>query len=371
MLEYLYPLYNLCIWFLCFILAYNGIKQTHPRYREILTKREKKRRNIIIFLFILFSLFTFYSGDDERYAEFVAEGYKNVYSSMEYVYVLLAQLVSPYYILWKACIYIPALLFMYGALRKFGVDSFITYMVFILLLLYSCGATRSVLPYFMFLYAIALYEDKRLIIRLMAYIIAFSSILFHSSMAVPVVFFIVSSLFSLSKTKIWILVLLLPLLLYGFNSVLDNLFELDFLVGTHAGDKVASYLDDGRDEVVSHSMVYYFTTSMAYLLTLIIEFYAIKAYFRKVLSPGLQKVVVISIFTLLFSVLLMLSHLFNSEVFVTRYLGFVPFLTFVLVLPIIQNKIAPRWIQSAFIIVGFIKVSVTLLYRIYDLAVNI
>lgn len=367
---FLYPLYNLFIWSICFLIAYNGIKYSRPKSRLLETQSDKKKRKWLFIFFILFSLFTFYSGDDERYAEFVTEGYKNLYSSMEQVYVLMAQLVSPHYLLWKAMIYIPALFFMYYALRKLEVESYITYMMFILLLLYSFGAARAVLPYFMFLFAIALREDKRTKYKFLAYIIAFSTIIFHSSMIVPVIFFIFSSVLSLSKTKVWFLILLLPFLIIGFNYLLDQLFELNLLVGTHAGDRLASYTDDNRDEAVAHSMVSNFTTGINYFLIVLLEIYGLKAYFKKVLTPSQEKIVVISLLTLLFSVLVLLSNMYNSEIFASRYLSFIPFLTFVLAYPIIKYRIAPRWVRDMFFVLAFFKVNLTLIYRMYDLAVN-
>ena len=127
--------YNVILWNICFLMAYNrSFRRGYNVNRGCCGDQAYKQ---LFFLFIMFSLFTFFGGDIKRDLEFVKEEfeYADIYEHIgrEQIYIFIASISHKTLLIYKFFIYVPALLITYYSLKLTNKDNYVTLLLFLCL----------------------------------------------------------------------------------------------------------------------------------------------------------------------------------------------------------------------------------------------
>lgn len=364
--EYLFPLYNLVIWDICFFLAVAGYLRSHPRYRLISNPRDSQVKYILFFLFFMYTMFTFFGGDNKRYVEFVVSAYKD--EVFETFYNKLAGIVTPSVFLWKFFVYVPALYFVHKAIKNFKVNSYVTYLAFILFAMPSYGSTRAILAYSLFVYAASVLENKGWIKIPLTYLLVICCFFFHNSMAIPIGLFLLTPFFKLNKKMLLLSIVLIPVLVGMVSFSIEYLLESDMLVDTYVGTKMESNTDENRRE---SELAYSSMTGMIFLwmdivTTIMLLFYCVKALYLKLLPKGMERLVKVCFLLLLFCIIVLVSGIPGRQLLATRYFGMIPFFLYIVAHHISQNKLSSHYIRLLCVALLFLRHNMMFLYSVYN-----
>ncbi len=189
--------------FVCFI-GYNWTINSHYKYRD--------QNRVGLLVFILFSILTltyFADSDYFHYKVRLNEFSNNISGGIEIIYVWIGEIVSYNYILFRAVIWISALLifcFIAKILRiSINHSLYFLFVVFIGLFAYA----RASLGMCVLVCGLVLYlREKKVLNKLIGLVIFISSCFFHNSLIIAILIGIVSIFLRLNKKNITFLLVL-------------------------------------------------------------------------------------------------------------------------------------------------------------------
>ena len=127
--------YNFILQFVAIIVLFTMINKKQVFYYGIQDSTGK----FLIFFFVLvflYSLYTGFGGDNDRYREFVEGGYQNFYYldffSIEELYVKIAEYTQNF-VLWKIVVYGSAIILSLWSIKRLEADNLITLYAFALI----------------------------------------------------------------------------------------------------------------------------------------------------------------------------------------------------------------------------------------------
>lgn len=327
-----YIFYNFLLWFICFSISYSYWRKD-PCEANITNGNEKNTIRFLFVLFLLYSLFTFFGGDNDKYKSFVEEGYKTYgvfrdFESDEPIYAKIASIVGGNFVLWKIVVYGTALLITYFTLKKLKCNNFISLTSFILLALCSYGTARSVLAYSIFLFGFSFFQSYKRIVRLFGFVIIVLSIVAHASMIIPIAL-IPMMFIKLTKTRVALSLLLLPVVVILFNTLYHFLFDRIGLLGL-SGYKLEVYTDPNLS-IIGYNDSFLMTIRylLIYFVIGILVFFSVKSDIKHILPEPISRIVRVGYSLLYISLVIKFSSLPNSDIIFIRYYTMVPFFLYV------------------------------------------
>ena len=242
--SYQLALINLLLMVMMVLLA-------KPQYTFAAPQRNNVRRGIRLFfcLYILHSVFAFWSQDTyhswegfiaaSRYVPFEIRGYEQIYN-------WLATAVGGNYFLWRACIWIPACLFMYYGAKRLDLLHR-NFLVAVILFAGLTAYTRGMLGHTMLLFGVILLVDtnNNRFERFVGLLLFCGSYFFHKSMYVNILFALLA-FYPLKKRGVVLSYWLFPFLTIAatflINNIVSGAFSLSLGEGVGGiGDATAAY----------------------------------------------------------------------------------------------------------------------------------
>ena len=336
-----YSLFNPTIWVICFLIAFINYSN-ESRGGKLVRSNDKGIIFLLFVLFLLNTLFTLRGGDDVRYREFVEISSLNYgtrdFYSLEYYYYLVAWFVNNNYLLWKIVVYVPALILTYISLVRLKANTYASYMAFSIFCLASFGAARAILAYSVFLFAYSFWGEFKLRTWIIVVAIVIGSQFFHSSMIIPIVL-TPFALFKITKKRLWIFVLIFPLMVMLFNRFYPLLYTSDDLMAEQYGYKFNTYTDEGAvagshyfSSILSSIHGYYGVFVILYMLYL-----AVKVDGSERLPINISRIIRLSFLLAYVSLVILASSLLGKIPIFMRYVTMIPFFLFV-TWPYLLNK---------------------------------
>jgi hypothetical protein len=305
-------------------------------------QRNNVKKGTIAFfiLLIINSVFAFWA-DDTYYSW---EGFiiANQYQSFEILgyeqyYNWLATVVGNDYFLWRACIWIPAYLFMYWSAKRLDLLNR-NFLVAMLLFGSFLSYTRGMLGHTMLLFGAVLFVDKRsnMLTKIIGLTLVCVSYYFHKSMYVNIIFAVLA-LFPFGKKTVVLSLIAFPFLTtiatYLINGIVSGELELALGEGVGGvGDRTELYASGGKRDLNLNGKIGWFIRIIPEYLTLFYLFY--KVMIQKVFDKDKREKVYKYLFRLMY-VAFYIASLFlfveTSDWIYSRfkYMGFFP-LVFIL-----------------------------------------
>lgn len=362
-----YILYNVAIWAVCFLFTYSKVR--NGRAESLITTRDDKRGIKFLFvLFLMYSLFTFFGGDNARYEYFATEDYLDTsrdFRGIEPLYAFIAGFVGGNFLLWKLVVYGVALLTTYLTLKRLNALNFVSLFAFTLYALVSYGTTRGVLAYSIYLLGITFISSPKFILKLLGVLFAIVSISAHSSMMLPV-FLLPLMFLKLDRGKIWIMILMFPLLLLLFNQLYPYLFTNQDLLDTQTGYKLGVYTEEADTVGTGSSLLLSLRLVLDYVAIIMGLYYSLKADSKGLLPKAVTYSVRIVFFVFYVAMLIRFSNMQGGEFISTRYVTLIPFLLYVS-WPFMLNKksVFTKQSQNIFVAISILNTAVLLFMLTY------
>lgn len=376
MQEKYYALFNWALLNIAFILAYQRV--TLYKREKIngyaMGNRDVQRYYFLFFIFLMYSLFTFFGGDKKSYQEMVIEsgmyGFKALIN-MENIYVWLGILVKGDFLLWKLIVYGGSLLLTHLSLKRLGVDNIISLLFFSGMCLLSYGATRAILAYAVYIFGLSFVREKNKLKILVGWVIVVSSYFFHNSM-IPIIAMTPLIYFNLTKKRVIVLLLIFPIVQMVFNVLISGAFEHVFSFAEdygqdHLQQKNEWYLDDTRSGGGSNT--FSLSAMVQNILSLTLDFsllwVAFNASFKEKIPVRFTTYLSMGFFLFYFVWLLRFSSLYNSMFMHQRYLGMFPFYTFILGVPLFMYTLENKKWYTIIVFIMIAKFNYNLFLMIY------
>lgn len=209
--------YSLSLYLISLFVFLISIFVAKPQITYRNPQRNNVRKGITAFflLLIINSVFAFWSEDTyhswlkfaeaNRYLYFELGGYEEVYN-------WLATTVGNNYFLWRACIWMPACLFMYWTAKRLDLLNR-NFLVAMLLFGSFLAYTRGMLGHTMFVLGAVLFLDKKSgnLMKILGVALVCVSYFFHKSMYVNIIFAVLA-LFPFGKKTVTISLIAFPFL---------------------------------------------------------------------------------------------------------------------------------------------------------------
>lgn len=362
-----YILYNVAIWAICFLFTYSKVRNGGS-IGLITSRNDNRGVKFLFLLFLMYSLFTFFGGDNARYEYFATEDYLDTnrdFRGIEPLYAVIAGLVGGNFLLWKLIVYGVALVITYLTLKRLNTLNYVSLFAFTLYALVSYGTTRGVLAYSVYLLGITFIASPKFILKLLGILLTISSISAHSSMMLPV--FLLPLIFvKLDRGIIWILILAFPLFLLLFNQFYPYLFTNQDLLDTQTGYKLGVYTDEAESVGTGSSLLLSIRLILDYVAIIMGLYYSLKADSKGVLPKAVTCVVRIVFYVFYVAMLIRFSTMQGGEFISTRYVTLIPFLLYVSwPFMLNQKSVFTKQSQNIFIIVSILNTAVLLFMLTY------
>lgn len=345
---------------------------TQNASNKILKTNQKKsgeKTNIIIvyLLFLMDALFIFYGGDNGRYedvvvgaANFVSNDYENSYG-LEKIYYYIARISAGSFIVWKILVYGGGLLLAYFTSLRLKSNNYLFLYAFVLFVLNEYGSSRVAFAIAIYLFGLSLIDKDNIKQSLLGICVAALSINAHSSMLMPVI--LIPALFvKITKTRFFILLLLLPLLAMIISSIPDYLVGSNTdLYESRVGYKWESYSETSGTTTRSSFLLFVYDICL-YACIYFFLLFSIKADNKHLLSFSQSVIVRVSFFIVYFSFAILFSNIIIKDTLFYRYLQMIPGIMYV-ILPVLltNNKnISPKSKE----ITEFLAISLNILFLI-------
>lgn len=214
--------------------------------------RNNTKKGIYIFFFLLVvnSVFAFWSYDtyhswetfilSNHFSQFSLTAYENIYN-------WLADAVGGRYFVWRACIWVPACLFIYYTAKRLGLLNR-NFLVAMVLFGSFLSYTRGMLGHIMLLFGVVLvFEEKYFVKKVLGLTLVCVSLFFHKSIYVNIIFVLIS-LVPFEKKIIGIAVLMFPLLLGVTDYIVEFVLSGQVDLGS-SEDATIGYLEARQDRI--------------------------------------------------------------------------------------------------------------------------
>lgn len=279
-------------------------------------------------LVFLYSLYTGFGGDNDRYREFVEGGYQNFYYldffPFEELYVKIAEYTRSF-ILWKIVVYGSAIILSILSIKRLEADNLITLYAFALIPMSSYGTTRAVLAYSIYLFGYTFLNDNRIYKHVVGWIIIYMSWRAHSSMILPILLTPFTYL-KITKARMYILIALFPIFVVLFNQ-----YYLMFMGSSAIGDSMSA----GKFEAYSERGGLKATSTMFSILNFLFGFVLVppvlngmRGVYSKTIDNRFHKVIKLSFLMVYMSFVMYFSEL-DSFVIFNRYFTMIPFFLYI------------------------------------------
>lgn len=347
---------------LCIFISILMIIIARPQntYRDPMSNNVKQGIVFFFLLYTLNSVFAFWAADTyhmwdqfiegSQYTEFEILGYEAVYN-------WLAAILNNDYFLWRACIWIPACLFIYLCAKRLNILN----RNFLLALILFAGwmaYTRGMLGHTMLLFGVVLLVDNNndKFERFVGLVLLCVSYFFHKSMYVNIIFALLAFV-PLGKKSIKISFIAYPFLTLLASVLISNIASGEIMISLGegvggVGDKTANYVSLERSESNIFGIIgKIITFSPQYLaLFYLVDRIVFKKYFQEIRQER--------VFTYLFRLTYVAIYIASLFYFVDtsswiyerfKYMGFFP-LPFVLAKVWSMESKSNKWIKSIIIL---------------------
>lgn len=231
---------SLCLISLFVFLVSIFVAKPQITYRY--PQRNNVRKGITAFFLLLMinSVFAFWSEDTYHSWQGFAEANQYLYFKLggyEEVYNWLATAVGNNYFLWRACIWIPACLFMYWTAKRLDLLNR-NFLVAMLLFGSFWAYTRGMLGHTMLLLGAVLFLDKKSgnLMKILGLALVCVSYFFHKSMYVNIIFAVLA-LFPFGKKTVTISLIAFPFLTTVVTYLVDGISsgQIEMTLGKGVG----------------------------------------------------------------------------------------------------------------------------------------
>ena len=354
-----YILYNVLIWAFCMYFSFKRMNNREEKNRHY-SKNNKRGIVLLFVLFLLYSLFIFYGGDNARYENFVTSNgttSEPELGGIDPLYAVLANMTAGNFVLWKLIVYGTALLLTFWALKRLNALNYLALFAFTTFCLSSYGATRGVLACSILVLAISFITDRSIILKAAGVLLAVFSISAHSSMILPVLL-LPLSLVKLDNRKIVILLIMFPVLLSFYNALYPALFSNESLMDMQTGYKLQTYTDETENVGSGSSLLMSLHLFLDYIVIIMSLFYSLKADNKGVLPKTVSFLVRCSFLLFYVAMLINFSNMPGGDFISTRYMTLIPFFLFITWPFIINNKVVfTRGKQNLYFNVSVINIA--------------
>lgn len=220
--------YSLSLYLISLFVFLISIFVAKPQITYRNPQRNNVRKGITAFFLLLMinSVFAFWSEDTYHSWQGFAEANRYLYFELggyEEVYNWLATAVGNNYFLWRACIWIPACLFMYWTAKRLDLLNR-NFLVAMLLFGSFLAYTRGMLGHTMLVLGAVLFLDKKSgnLMKILGLALVCVSYFFHKSMYVNIIFAVLA-LFSFGKKTVTISLIAFPFLTIVVTYLVDGI----------------------------------------------------------------------------------------------------------------------------------------------------
>lgn len=343
-------------------------------YNNLQRNNVKKGTIAFFLLLIINSVFAFWEFDTYHYWNmFIFANQYQMYEVWEYeeVYNWLAMVVGRDFWLWRACIFIPACLFMYWSAKRLDLLNR-NFLVAMLLFGSFLSYTRGMLGHTMLVLGAVLFMDKKsdTFTKIIGLVIVCVSYYFHKSMFVNIIFAVLA-LFPFGKKTVVASLIAFPFLTsiatYLINGIASG--QVDMALGEGVGgggDAMVSYASSERKEANVNGMISKTVKYIPEYLTLFYLYY--KVIVQKIFDNDKKEKVYTYLFRLTYVAIYIASLFYFVETSNWiyerfKYMGFFP-MVFVLGAVWSKEKYSSKWIK-VIILLQALSILWMLSYRFY------
>lgn len=339
-------------------------------------QRNNVKKGTIAFFILLMinSVFAFWEYDTYHYWNmFIFANQYQMYDVWEYeeVYNWLAMVVGRDFWIWRACIWIPACLFMYWSAKRLDLLNR-NFLVAMLLFGSFLSYTRGMLGHTMLVLGAVLFMDKKsdTFTKIIGLAIVCVSYYFHKSMFVNIIFAVLA-LFPFGKKTIAVSLIAFPFLIsiatYLINGIASG--QIDMALGEGVGgvgDETALYASREKMKANIFGMIRKFITYIPEYLTLFYLYY--KVIVQRIFDKDKKEKVYTYLFRLTYVAIYIASLFYFVEASNWiyerfKYMGFFP-LVFVLGAVWSKEKYSSKW-TKVIILLQALSILFMLSYRFY------
>ena len=354
-------IYNFSIQLLCILIIWLQINKKQELYQE--SYRPVGRLLYVFFILVFaYSMYTGFGGDNRRYQEFVEGGYQYYYIfdsfSFEKLYVIIAEYTQNF-ILWKIIVYGSAIVLSIWSIKRLGADNLITLCFFALIPMSSYGSTRAVLAYSILLFGYTFLYKKKIFNKILGLLIVFLSWKAHSSMILPIVLTPLT-FFKITKTRLYILLVLFPIFVLLFNHYYGVFLGTSFMEGSMSAEKFDSYtIGEYQTQVSTVGGILRFLFGFVILPPILVGINAVSS---DTINEKFNKVIKLSFLLAYASFVIYFSELDNITFF-NRYFTMIPFFLYIVMSSII-SKLSPS-IRKTYLYFVLFYTMLDLSYNLY------
>lgn len=234
--------YSLSLYLISLFVFLISIFVAKPQITYRNPQRNNVRKGITAFFLLLMinSVFAFWSQDTYHSWQGFAETNRYLYFELggyEEVYNWLAAAVGNNYFLWRACIWIPACLFMYWTAKRLDLLNR-NFLVAMLLFGSFLSYTRGMLGHTMLVLGAVLFLDKKSgnLMKMLGLVLVCVSYFFHKSMYVNIIFAVLA-LFPFGKKTVTISLIVFPFLTTVATYLVDGISsgQIEMTLGKGVG----------------------------------------------------------------------------------------------------------------------------------------
>ena len=319
--------YNFILQFVAIIVVFAMINMKKVFYHGI----QQTTGKFLIFFFtlvFLYSLYTGFGGDNNRYREFVEYGYQDFYYlkffPFEELYVKIAEYTQNF-ILWKIVVYGSAIILSMWSIKRLKADNLITLYAFALIPMSSYGTTRAVLAYSIYLFGYTFLNENRIYKHVLGWIIIYLSLKAHSSMILPIMLTPFTYL-KISKVRMYILIALFPIFVLLFNHYYPVFLGSSAISDTMSAGKFEVYSEGGYATATSTtSSILRFLFGFVLVPPVLI---GMRGVYSETIDKRFHKVIKLSFLMVYMSFVMLFSELDNITFF-NRYFTMIPFFLYI------------------------------------------
>jgi hypothetical protein len=363
-------LISIFVYIISILVAKPQITYNNPQRNNV-----KKGTIAFFLLLIINSVFAFWEFDTYHYWNmFIFANQYQMYDVWEYeeVYNWLAMVVGRNFWLWRACIWIPACLFMYWSAKRLDLLNR-NFLVAMLLFGSFLSYTRGMLGHTMLVLGAVLFMDKKsdTFTKIIGLVIVCVSYYFHKSMFVNIIFAVLA-LFPFGKKTVVASLIAFPFLTaiatYLINGITIGQIDMALGEGVGGSNASSSFIMSiaGAEKMVANTYgkISDLFTITSECLALLYLYYNVMI--RKIFDS--KEKVFIYLFRLTYIAYYIASLFYfvetSSWIYSRfKYMSFFP-MVFVLGAVWSKEKCSSRWIKFI-ILLQAVNVSFMLCYRFY------
>lgn len=340
-------------------------------YNNLQRNNVKKGTIAFFILLMINSVFAFWSEDTyHSWRGFLIANQYQSFEILEYerYYNWLATTVGNDYFLWRACIWIPACLFIYWSAKRLGLLNR-NFLVVMLLFGSFLSYTRGMLGHTMLIFGMILFMDKKssTFTKIIGLAIVCASYYFHRSMYINIIFAILA-LFPFGKKTIVVSFIAFPFLIvlttYLIDGILSGHMYIDLGSEVAEDNRIMYYVSADKTQLTIYGQIAKIIRFVPEYLTL---FYL---YHKVMVQKNLEKKdnVFIYLFRLTYVAIYIASLFYfvetSSWIYERfKYMGFFP-LIFVLGEVWCKEKSSSKW-TKVIILLQTLSVLYMLSYKFY------